>query len=113
MDRPTIYVTQVPHRRDPQTQSLVPAIDLTAANSLGHVIVLMPPNAVFLDTLPLMSQMKMKLHNYNRANGDCLLTLGDPIINAAAIAILTKKGPFCVLRWDKNRREYAAVHITP
>jgi hypothetical protein len=113
MIKPTIFVTQVPMRRDPATQGLVPGLDLSPANTLGQVVVLMPSQAMFLDTLNLMSQLRMKLHTYNHRRGDCLLTLGDPVINAVAITVLAAKGPFCILRWNKHLREYAQVHITP
>lgn len=108
---PTVYLTQHPHKRDELTGALVPVYSLTPAMAHGEVIVLMPPQAAFTNTDGLMDQLDLKLAKYDYKNGDTLLTAKDPVIAACAVAILARRGPFTVLRWDKIKRAYLAVRI--
>lgn len=106
-----VYVTQLPHRRDPVTRSLVPAFNIMPATEHGTLKILMPPQAAFVHTDALVRQLRGLLANFD-PGADYLLTAGDPIITAAAIAILAQRGPFAVLRWDKNVGRYHPALIT-
>lgn len=110
---PKIYVTQIPHRRDKETGSLVPAFNLTPANEHGELVVMMPPQAAFQATADLVRQLEEKLSGYSYAEGDCALLLGDTTIVAATVAILAKRcAKFAILRWDRNLSRYTRVVLT-
>lgn len=108
-----VYVTQVPHRRDAATRSLVPAFNITPASEHGTLEVMMPPSSAFFATAELVRQLSVKLFPYSYEDGDSCLLLGDTTIIAATVAVLTKRnGKFAVLRWDRNLGRYTRVVIT-
>ena len=112
MKKPTVYMTQVPHRRDPETRAFVPAFNTTTANEHGEVVVLMPPQASFYATCDLVKQMREKLKGYSYEAGDSLVAMGDPCITAVACAILGSfGGKFSILKWDKNIGRYIKSNI--
>jgi len=104
-----VFVTQIPHRLDGQT--LIPAINIGPASEFGEIEIMFPPRANFFATNILVKQLEEKLNDYNFDNGDSLLPLGDPVLLAAACAILGKRGDFRVLRWDKNIKRYTQSTI--
>jgi len=109
---PNVYVTQIPHRRDGATGSLVPAFNLTPAEEHGKLVVMMPPQAAFHATGELTRQLRDKLQAYNYEDGDSVLLLGDTTLVAAAAALLGKlRFKFAVLRWDRNLGRYTRVVI--
>lgn len=107
----TVFVTQLPHRRDPDTQAWTPTVNLSIANEFGLVRIMMPPAASFQSTHNLLGQLDKSLKSYNLNNGDSLLLLGDCIIIAAACAVLARRGPFAVLRYDRIIKKYARIVI--
>lgn len=108
---PTVYVTQIPHKKDPETGAFVPSINIHPASDHGEIVVMMPPRASFYATTDLVRQLEECLKNYDYEAGDCIVTMGDPVVMAAACAILGKRGPFTILRWDRNLGRYSTARI--
>jgi len=107
-----IYVTQIPHRKDPTTGAFVPTINIAPAVEHGEVIIMMPPRASFHATSDLVKQLTEHLKDYDYEAGDSLVALGDPAVIAVACAILGKlKSKFTILKWDKNVGRYLPAHI--
>ncbi len=108
-----VYITQVPHRRDPDTNAFVPTVNVSPAAEHGEVVVMMPPRAAFHATTDLVNQMKVHLKDYDYEAGDSLVAMGDPAVIAVACAILGKMhGRFAVLKWDRNVGRYLPSHIS-
>jgi hypothetical protein len=109
---PNVYITQLPHRRDTTTNSLVPAFNIHPAGEHGEIVVMMPPQAAFITTGQVVRQLTAKLIAYNYGGGDSLLLLGDTTLVACATAILAKRHQqFTILRWEKNLGRYTRVVI--
>lgn len=110
---PTVFVTQIPNRRDKDTGAFVPSINIAPAAEHGEIRVMMPAQAPFHATTDLVSQLRAHLKNYSYGAGDSLVAVGDPAIIAVACAILGKEhGRFIVLKWDRNVGRYLPAHIT-
>lgn len=107
-----VYVTQIPHRKDEATGSFTPTVNISPASEYGEVVVMMPPRAAFFATRDLVDQLEEKLKDYDYEAGDCLVTLGDPVVAAAAAAILGRKGRFTVLKWDRQLGRYVPARLT-
>lgn len=106
-----VYVTQSPIRVDQATGREAPRFNLSKAAEYGEIHVLFPPRAPFIQSGELIAQLDIALSNYSRDN-DYLLTLGDPVITAAAVYVLsTRLGSFRVLRWDKITGRYMSVRV--
>lgn len=107
-----VYITQVPHRRDPETKAFVPSVNISPAAEHGELIVMMPPRAAFHATSDLVRQLKDHLKDYSYEAGDSIVALGDPAIIAVACAVLGKMhGKFIVLKWDRNVGRYLPAHV--
>ena len=110
---PKVYITQVPHRRDPETRAFVPAVNIAPASEHGELVVMMPPRAAFHATADLVRQLREHLKDYDQEAGDCIVALGDPAIIAVACAILGKMhGRFTVLKWDRNVGRYLPALVS-
>jgi hypothetical protein len=98
MDR--VYITQNPMRRDDRGE-LVHMYDLTPARTYGELEVLMPSGPVLITPDPQMRTLRRKLANFT--HGDHLLCLGDPVVIAAASAIVANMngGIIPLLVWDR------------
>lgn len=109
---PTVYVTQIPVRKDKETNSLVPAVNIVTAKEYGELITLMPSRVSYANVPDMLDQIAEKLDDYNDDNGDVLLPLGDPAITAMAVGFLAvAKGKFSVLKWDRNVGRYFKTTI--
>lgn len=106
-----VYVTQVPHRKDPGTDAFVPSVNISTASEFGEIVVMMPPRASFFATADLVKQLDEQLSEYDCEAGDCIVAMGDPVVIAAAFGLLGRKGAFTVLRWDRNIGRYAPVRV--
>jgi|SRR5687768_10721631 len=109
---PKVYITQVPHRKDHKTGAFVPSVNVSPAAEHGEIVIMMPPRASFFATADLLKQLGEHLKGYDYEAGDSLVVLGDPVVIAAACALLGSKGSFTVLRWDKNLGRYTPVRIS-
>lgn len=108
----TVYITQVPHKRDRETGTSVPTVNIAPAAEHGEVVVMMPPHAPFFNTKDLVDQMWHHLRRYDYEAGDSIVAMGDPAIIAVAFAILGKEHKkFCVLKWDRNVGRYLPSHV--
>jgi hypothetical protein len=107
-----VYITQIPHKRDKETQAFVPAFNISPAAEHGELVIMMPPQASFHATADLVKQMRKHLQNYNYAAGDSLVAMGDPAIIAVACALLGRMhGEFTILKWDRNISRYIPSHV--
>ncbi len=112
LERPNIYITQIPYRRDRDTGTLVPAINVAPAEEYGAIQVLLPPQAPFIDSGRLVPALEEGLEDYDFFTGDALIPLGDPVVIATACAILGRKhGRFHILKWDRNTGRYLRVAV--
>lgn len=111
MNKAKVFVTQVPHKRDKETGSFVPTVNLSPAEEHGEVVIMFPARAPFFATHDLVKQLREHLREYNLERGDCLLAMGDPVVQAAAAAVLGRNGAFQVLKWDRNTGRYTASRI--
>lgn len=108
----TVWVTQIPNRRDKATQALVPAVNISPASEHGQIRVLMPPNASFFATGDLINQIRSGLRDYSFERGDSIICLGDPAIIAVVGSIMAQQtARYTVLRWDKNIGRYVRIEI--
>lgn len=110
-DRPKVFVTQIPVKKDILTSSFVPTVNITPATEFGEIVVMMPPRASFHATKELVDQLESKLRDYSYERGDALIALGDPVVAACSAAILGRKGRFTVLKWDRQLGRYTASRI--
>lgn len=108
---PKVYITQVPHKKDKATGSLVPSVNISPASEHGEIVIMMPPRATFFATADLIKQLREQLKDYDYEGGDALIAMGDPVVIAAACAVLAIKGSFTVLRWDKNLGRYNQARL--
>lgn len=109
---PTVYVSQLPSRRDPQTGTYVPAYNIGPASEHGELRILAPSQAPFMEATQIVPQMRAKLAQYDYAQGDCLLLLGNTVVISAVVALVAAMGDFRVLLWDKNIGRYLPVIIS-
>lgn len=107
-----VYITQVPHRKDHKTGAFVPSVNVSPAAEHGEIVIMMPPRASFFATADLLKQLNEHLKNYDYEAGDSLIVLGDPVVIAAACALLGSKGSFTILRWDRNLGRYTPARIS-
>ena len=107
---PTVFVTQHPHKKDPITGLYVPGYNIDPASKHGTLRVLVPPKAPYSDSDQLALQL-VHVFDYSFRKGDSLLLLGDPVVIATVVGMVAKKGPFRVLRWDRNIGQYSSVVV--
>lgn len=111
-DRPRVFCTQLPHKKDPATGAFVPSFNLTTASEFGELVIMFPPRAAYIGTKLLVDQTVKKLAEYNYERGDVLLLLGDPSLTAAAVAVVARRCcRFSVLRWEKHLGRYTVVRF--
>lgn len=107
-----VFITQIPHRRDPNTNQLVPSVNIGPAHEHGDVVVMLPPQASFYATADLIEQVGVHLEAYSFDDGDALIAMGDPSVIAASCAYLGARfGRFSVLKWDRQLGRYLKVTV--
>lgn len=89
-----------------------PNKNLTGAKEYGRVVVLLPYSQVSHDASFAIDAMFEKLKDFS-PDDDFLLLMGDPVLIAAASAIVTQltDGYFRVLKWDRQTKTYNIVLI--
>ena len=111
MQHPTVFVTQIPVRKDPKTKELVPALNINTAQEYGFIEILSPSQAGYTHVPETLDRYDDMLCSYSEELGDTLLPLGDPVLIAIATGILARRGCFSVLKWDKNAGRYFKTKI--
>lgn len=107
MRKPRVFITQIPHRRDVETDTFVPSVNVAPATEHGELVIMMPARASFFATGDLVVQLRKHLSDYNYEAGDSIMALGDPTVIAVAFALLGElHGQFKVLKWDRNIGRY-------
>lgn len=113
VSRPTVYVTQIPSRRDKETGAVVPIYNVSPASEHGTIKVLMPSGVNFYATADLVRQAKGSLKDYSYENGDCIICIGDPAIIAVCIAVVAhKNSKFSILKWDRIVSRYVKIDVS-
>lgn len=111
--RPTVYVTQIPSRRDKETGAIVPIYNVSPASEHGTIKVLMPSGVNFYATADLVRQAKDSLKDYSYENGDCIICIGDPAIIAVCISVIARKNSrFSILKWDRIVSRYVKIDVS-
>lgn len=107
----TVYVVQMPVRRDPATGQMVPSVDLTPAQEYGEVATLLASGPVALLPAQMLATLRHGLRNFT--DDDYLLPTGDPtaIAAAAIVASQANMGRVRILKWDGRTRRYMAVPL--
>jgi hypothetical protein len=105
-----VFITQNPMRRNVYNE-LVYKYDLTAAREFGTLDVLLPSGPVLISPQLSVAQMRAKLRDFKP--NDWLLCLGDPVVIAAASAIIAEVngGIVPVLVWDRQVKKYLSIVI--
>jgi len=110
--KPTVYITQIPHRHDVATNAFVPSMNISPATEHGELRVMMPPRASFFATADLVKQLREHLQEYDYNRGDSIVAIGDPAVIAVACALLGRMfGSFIILKWDRNVGRYLPTHV--
>lgn len=115
MNRPRVYVTQLPHTRDAATGRWRPRYDLTGALAHGELIEVLPPDnlSLLLDYAPLISEARRKMRDFN-PESDYILAMGDPAAIAVVAVVaneLAAGAGFKMLKWDKRAHVYAPATL--
>lgn len=107
---PRVFITQNPMRRN-VNQELVHKYDLSPAREYGNLEVLLPAGPVLIDPDSAILKLRERLDGFT--SKDWLLALGDPVVIAAASAIVAdvNDGVVPLLVWDRQIKRYLAVTI--
>lgn len=109
---PTVYVTQIPVKKDLKTGAFYESVDIKNAAEHGEIKVMFPGRVSFFATADLVKQLREYLQHYDYDSGDSIIFLGDPAIIAVASALLGRLfGHFIILKWDRNIGRYLPTHV--
>ena len=102
-----VFAPQQPSRFDTSTRLWIPTMNMQPAAKYGELVVLLPPNANRLHTVPLLEALKAGM-------ADWLVAVGDPSLIAAAACIASRKtgGILRLLKWDRLTSDYIAAEMT-
>lgn len=104
MSQSIVFVTQIPARLE--GGGWVPIMDISPAADFGEVKVMLPSGLNFHAAAPVVQQLREHLREF-RSDKDFLLPLGDPLVMAAAAAVIARRLPnFRMLKWDRFTRSY-------
>ena len=119
-----VFVPSLPTRYDAATGEQVPTLDLRAALEFGELVVITKGpmrlgnqlnNAMGLVDDTIDTQDESTRYDYKR--GDCILMIGDCVLNAVAVTAGINAGggfhPVTVLRWNRKDQSYNEVEIQP
>jgi hypothetical protein len=105
-----VYITQLPARRE--GNAWVPTVDVTPAREFGELIYLIPHGMNFPEAEMVEPQLVAGLANFKAE--DYLLPMGDPVVMAAAGAVLgALRKPFKLLKWDRIAKRYQVYNLNP
>jgi len=110
---PRVFITQVPSRRDHNSNMWLPTVNISPAEEHGEVVQLLPPGAQFFAASETTRLIKQRLHELDYQQGDFLLPMGNPIIMAVASAVAARRSNGClkILVWDKHQSRYIAYEL--
>lgn len=105
-----VFITQNPMRRNVYND-LVYKYDLTAAREYGSLEVLLASGPVLISPQIAIDKLRNKLRDFKP--NDWLLCLGDPVVIAAASAIVAEvnNGVIPVLVWDRQVKRYLSIVV--
>jgi hypothetical protein len=112
----TVFVTQIPSRREHESGVYIPTIDVTPARQFGELLVILPMGMNYPTADAFMVPLRTALWRFDPRR-DHLLPLGDPLVQAQTVATLAT---FCVaegapsfslLKWDRNFSCYHAYQV--
>lgn len=104
-----VFVTQIPARLE--HGSWVPIMDISPAGEYGELKIMLPSGMNFHAAAPAVQQLREQLRDF-RGDRDYLLPLGDPLIMAAAAALIARREPmFRMLKWDRFTRTYHSYEV--
>lgn len=107
-----VFAPQQPSRFDTSTRLWIPTMNMQPAAKYGELVVLLPPNANRLHTVPLLEALKTGMSDFTK--DDWLVAVGDPSLIAAAACIAIRKtgGVLRLLKWDRLTSDYIAAEMT-
>lgn len=106
---PRVFVTQLPSRLEDGVW--VPSVDVSPAKEFGELVFVIPPGLNHPTADTVIQQLRDRLHDFNSVE-DFLLPMGDPVIMAAASALLGRRTSwFRLLKWDRITRRYNVFEI--
>ncbi len=106
--KPRVFVTQIPSRKDPETNLWIPTVNIGPAQEHGEVVVMLPAGSQYFAAAETTRLIKQRLHDLDYQQGDFLLPMGNPIIMAVASAVAARRsnGSLKMLVWDRQTSRY-------
>lgn len=112
INKPRVFVTQIPNRRDPSTGAMKPVFDILPAAEYGEIKVLMPASFSLFQTSEMIKQLRNELLDYDFVRGDCVVPTGDPAIIFSVGAVLAEQHrKIRILKWEKSVNRYVPVEV--
>ena len=106
---PTVFVTQLPSRREHGVW--IPILDITSAKSFGDLHILSPSGLNYATLQQIMPVLCEKLSAFKPE--DFLLPLGDPLLMSLASAFLgSQLKTFNILKWDRKEMKYYSYTVS-
>lgn len=105
-----VFVPSLPTRWDAATKKQVPSLDLNPAMEFGELVILSEGRKTILEMDETLEAVCDRAGEFS--DGDHLLMIGDPIINAAfysAIERLDRVADINCLRWVRKDRIYEVI----
>ena len=85
-------------------------MDLSPAKEFGDLIVMLPSGMNFHASAQVLAKLKEHLEDFGP--DDYFLPLGDPLVMAAASAVLGAQVPsFKMLKWDRRNSCYRSYDV--
>lgn len=107
----TVYVVQVPERRNALTNVLEPLFDLRPAREFGDLEVLLESSAKPFASHEMLNILYGKLSGYDGEH-DYILCTGNPILIGMATAVAFDCSPTGLvswLQWSRAKKSYTPV----
>ncbi len=112
-DKPRVFVTQIPNKRDHASGRMVPSIDVGPAVEHGEIQVIFPGGFSMFQTDEMVKELRRALATYSFVDGDSLMAIGDPVIIFAAGAVLAESGvKMRLLKWERLVKRYVPVEVS-
>ncbi len=105
-----VFVASLPTRWDAATKKQVPSLDLNPAMQFGELVILSEGRKEITEIDETLAAVCERAEEFS--DGDHLLLIGDPIINAAfysAIEALGRVDEINCLRWVRKDRAYEVI----